>query len=92
MADYGADPLWTRTREGKGGSMVALETLPLSASTQRRLRGWAEQHDEIFRNEAGPGPPEGVVAQWVALGRGLLDTLRHELEPDYDVAYFEDYR
>ncbi|MEO7124880.1 MAG: hypothetical protein ABI382_05250 [Nakamurella sp.] len=31
MADYLADPVWTRTSRGAGGCMVPLDRLPLSA-------------------------------------------------------------
>jgi len=40
MADYLADPVWTRTSSGAGGCMVPLDRLPLGAELKSRLRAW----------------------------------------------------
>ena len=41
MADYGADPIWLRTADGRGTVSLQLERLPLSDGLIARLRAWA---------------------------------------------------
>lgn len=88
MADYGADPLWHRTPAGKGNPMICLDTLPLSTELKGRLRTWARRHDELM-DPVYAGPSATAEAEWVAKGQALLEPLRRELGPEYDVEYFE---
>lgn len=88
MADYGADPLWHRTPDGKGSSMISLDTLPLSSELKNRLRAWARRHDDLM-DPAHERPSQAAETEWVAEGQALLPSLRRELGPEYDVEYFE---
>ena len=91
MADYHADPLWYRTPHGTGGRMISLESLPLSPALKRRLRAWADRYDGLMATGyEWPSPEVGLA--WVAEGRDLLEPLRVELGPGYDVLYFHSLR
>lgn len=84
MADYGAFPLWA----DQAGDLDTGE-LPLSASLVAELQEWAETHDRLL----GPTfewPSRQAKFDFVAEGRRLLDLLREELGPGYEVVYFDD--
>jgi hypothetical protein len=91
MADYRADPLWRRyeSRESKRVMSLDLNSLPLSPELKQQLRAWAARFDALA--ETGY---EWLSAdherQWVTDGRALLEPVRQELGPGYDVIYFAD--
>lgn len=95
MADYGAFPLWAVPDDGPvsaddfwvGG--LAPDALPLSASLVAELQGWAGLHDRLL----GPTfewPSELAKIAFVEEGRRLLALVRGELEPGYEVVYFDE--
>ncbi|HEU5008465.1 MAG TPA: hypothetical protein VFT67_15930 [Jatrophihabitantaceae bacterium] len=88
MADYLADPLWYRSTTGVGESMVSLERLQLSADLKSRLRAWARRFDALMDTDY-EWPSRMEEATWEAAGRALLEPLREELGPGYDVQYFD---
>ncbi len=88
MADYLADPVWTRTSSGAGGCMVPLDRLPLGAELKGKLRAWAARFDALM--DTGYQWPSGrEEITWVGDGRVLLKTLQEELGRGYDVQYFD---
>lgn len=88
MADWGADPVWERSEDGRGERMVPLELLPLTQELVARLRGWAGKHDAMFDP---PGADISVDPAWLDMwqqeGRKLLLAKREELGGDFDVRY-----
>lgn len=97
MAEYGpADPLWHRAPDGKGASMISLEHLPLSPELTARLRTWAHTfHDHTIANLANQDGNAWTAAareEWAAEGHALLDLLRQELGPGYDVELYAPQR
>jgi hypothetical protein len=92
MADYFADPVWHRSADGAGAArsgMVDLDSLPLTAALKQQLRAWARRHDdELLPTEQCQWSSPDVEAAWIAQGQVLLELLRTELGPDYDVTYF----
>lgn len=88
MADYLADPVWTRTSSGAGGCMVPLDRLPLGAELKGRLRAWAARFDALMDTEY-QWPSRSEEISWVGDGRVLLETLQEELGRGYDVQYFD---
>ena len=48
MADYLADPIWTRSSSGAGGCTVPLDRLPLGDELKSRLRAWAARFDALM--------------------------------------------
>lgn len=88
MWDYGCSPLWHYREEVVGD--IALDTLPLSTATKKRLVAWAAFPDaKLDRNY----PPDTVwtdeeSTSHEAEGRALWRILQNELGPGFRVAYF----
>jgi hypothetical protein len=89
MADYLADPMWVRSPSGRGGRMVPLEELPLSADLVGRLRAWAGVFDDLARTNY-EWPSAEAHLRWIDTGRSLCEEARAELGDLFDVAYFHD--
>lgn len=89
MADYMADPLWTRTSSGLGECSISLESLPLSRRLREQLRAWAARYDARLHTD-NKWQSQEDEALWLSDGRALLTSVREELGPDYDVQYFEE--
>ena len=90
MADYGADPLWRRYASGETARLIALnlDTLPLSTTLKQDLRAWAARFDAL--SETGYEWPNAAdERKWITDGRALLEPLRRELRPEYEVSYFD---
>jgi hypothetical protein len=92
MADYGADPLWRRYESVQGTRVVnlTLDSLPLSSPLKRELRAWATRFDALSRTDYA-WPSRAARQQWVTDGQALLDPVRRELGPGYDVTYSADH-
>jgi hypothetical protein len=92
------DHFWTSARRPDDVSPATVEVwageltptdLPLSASLIAALQHWADEHDRLL----GPTfdwPSDDAKATFVADGRRLLDLVRAELGPGYEVAYFDE--
>ena len=91
MADYLADPNWTRSPSGADSGMVPLDRLPLDAELKGRLRAWAARFDELM-DTGYEWPSRTEQIAWVSDGRVLLETLRQELGRGYDIQYHHDGR
>jgi hypothetical protein len=88
MADYLADPIWTRSSSGVGGCMVPLDRLPLRAELKGRLRAWAARFDALMdTGYEWPSLMEEIA--WVSDGRVLVETLRKKPGRGYDFQYFD---
>ncbi len=88
MADYLADPIWTRSSSGAGGCTVPLDRLPLGDELKSRLHAWAARFDALM-DTGYEWPSRMEEIAWVREGRVLLETLRQELGRGYDVQYFD---
>jgi hypothetical protein len=88
MADYLADPIWTRSSSGAGGCTVPLDRLPLGDELKSRLHAWAARFDALM-DTGYEWPSRMEEIAWVSEGRVLLETLRQELGWGYDVQYFD---
>jgi hypothetical protein len=86
MADYLADPIWTRSPSGAGRCMVSLDRLPLGAELKGRLRAWAARFDALM-DTGYEWPSRMEEIAWVSDGRVLLETLKQELGRGYDIQY-----
>ena len=89
MADYLAEPLWSRSATGAGACSMSLDGFSLSAELKRRLRDWAARYDALMQT-GYEWPDPAYEAVWIADGRALLEAVRTELGPDYDVEYFDE--
>ena len=89
MADYLADPLWYRSPRGAGTFKFALDRLPLSANLKGHFRAWASRYDTLV-DTGYAWHNAAAEAAWVVDGRVLLQPVKDELGPDYDVQYFAD--
>jgi hypothetical protein len=77
--DYGGAVLWNP--EGKA---VALDTLPLADDLRTRLEAWVGRYDDALLPIQGDGD-----RAWLCEGDRLLDEVRRELSPRYDVLVTE---
>lgn len=84
MADYGADPVWERLPDGKAGPMISIDSLPLSDGLKGRVRAWADRFDNIT-DTGCEFPSAAEEGAWAAEGRVLLELLRRELGPGFQV-------
>ena len=84
MADWNADPLWSRH------GMVDVETLPLSPRLTADLLAWSRRWEEL-RGRPATEPGVGSYASWVTSGRRLSRDLQLELGSAYDVHYAHDH-
>lgn len=91
MADYCADPLWRRCESCQASRVVDLDLdlLPLTSQLKQQLRAWAARFDALS-NAGFEWPNIAEERQWITDGRALLDPVRKELGPGYDVTYFAD--
>jgi hypothetical protein len=92
MTDYGAFPLWGMDRENVGS--INPGALPLSDDTIADLMRWQAKWDAVY-NAEDPAESGFVSKQEAAAfeqeGIRLWMQVRHELEPNYDVAYHSIY-
>ncbi|KQU68828.1 MULTISPECIES: hypothetical protein [unclassified Phycicoccus] len=84
MADWNADPVWTKQ------GMVDLETLPLSPRLTADLLAWARRWEELH-DRTRTAPQQDSYSDWVSSGRRLSRDLQLELGPAYDVEYAHDH-
>lgn len=78
MADYGAFPLWERSRDRAPGD-IDPATLPLTTELRTALLAWAREYDERAPREAAPHGDSRSPREWHRRGRYLTREVRRQL-------------
>jgi len=89
MADYQSYPLWWAGTADSGNINPA--TLPLRAATVSRLQHWAEYYDATLNLDdpcSSGFPNEEAEEAFNTEGMNLWKQLREELQPAYEVIYY----
>lgn len=85
MADYCADPVWTR------GSNADLDKLPVSSALQEQLLTWSCFYNHFCQDYLPPEeqsiPPFPVNA-FSEIGAFLAKQVKHQLGDDWTVEYY----
>jgi hypothetical protein len=92
MFEWGGGCLWCRNDAAFAAFGIGHieDLLPLSAETRRRLEELSEWHDTSldWDDPAGPGPwPPDEYERFEAAAGDILDCIRRELGPDFQVEY-----
>ncbi|MBV9786582.1 MAG: hypothetical protein JOZ51_00285 [Chloroflexi bacterium] len=88
MADYESWPLWWAGDADPGN--IDPHTLPLSPATIARLEAWADAFDATLNRDdpaSSDFASDAAFEEFEAEGRALLQLLRKELAPEYQVLY-----
>lgn len=85
MAEYFAEPVWGRHRDG---TPFTVESLGLPEELQQRLRAWAERYNALETTDY-EWPSAAERAAFNAAGRELTREVRDALGPSWDVRYEE---